>query len=60
MGPCTKAVFGGAKGEETRVLRERGAPLGGDSSRSRREESLLAIGVTLGCNFGRSVYVPAP
>ena len=51
MGPCTKAVFGGAKGEETRVLRERGAPLGGDSSRSRREESLLAIGVTLGCDF---------
>ena len=46
-GPWAIAVFGGARGEETSVLRERGAPLGGDSSLSSREDSLLAKGVAL-------------
>lgn len=41
------AVFGGATGEETIVLREHGAPFGGDSSRSIREDNLLAKGVAL-------------
>lgn len=43
---CTIAVFGGAR-EDTRVSREREAPLGGDSSRSSRDDSLLAKGVAL-------------
>lgn len=50
-------VFGGARGEETRALRERGAPLAGDSSRSSREDSLLANGVALNWDYlSISVY----
>lgn len=33
------------------MLRERGAPLAGDSSRSIREESLLANGVALSWDY---------
>lgn len=40
-------MFGGARGEETMVFSERRAPLAGDSSRSIREDSLLAKGVVL-------------
>ena len=37
----------GRTGEETRASILRAAPLGGDSSRSRSEESLSLIGITL-------------
>ena len=39
------AVFGGAIGDETRVSILRGVPSGGDSSRSKTEDSWFAEGV---------------
>ena len=38
-------VFGGGTGEETRASIFGGVPLGGDSSRSSKDDSLLAAGV---------------